>query len=218
VAKPAAKPVKKDEDAVCRVADSFAPADPKGGECKPGDKNCADTFGNQRQCKEGDKDCVDQWDQPQCKGPNCADKFNPDPKERPGKGKNPDDFEHTKEGGAQCVMQNGKIDPKCRPADSFHPDGDGDCKPGDKSCADNYHGHDHGGEGCKPGDKGCADSFEPEGVETCKPGEKCGSADNFDPKGGEGCKPGDKGCADAYNPDPITIEGGCRGLGQQSLS
>ena len=180
--------------------------------CKPGDPNCADNFGKLKECKPGDPDCVDSWDQKQCKGPNCADKFNPDPIEINRKGRDPDSFENTKEGGYNCIMQNGKVDPNCRPADSFAPADSKDCKPGDPSCADNYKGREGDGKQCKKGDPGCADSFEPEGMETCKPGEKCGTADNFDPKGKPDCKPGDKGCADSYNYDPITIEGGCRGL------
>ena len=66
------------------------------------------------------------------------------------------------------------------------------------------------GKECKPGDDNCADKFEPKGAETCPPGQVCGSVDQLDNK--DTCKDGDPNCADSINPDPVTIEGGCRGL------
>ena len=95
-----------------------------------------------------------------------------------------------------------QTDPTCKPADYFR--AKEDCKPGDKNCADGF-GPD--GE-CKPGEN-CADTFEPEGAETCAPGDPdCGSVDALD--GAQECKPGDKNCADRFNPSAETVEGGCR--------
>lgn len=196
-----------DAEPVCKVADSFK-HDP---DCKAGDKNCADRYVGKdgADCKPGDKGCVDGLDQKECKGPNCADKFNPEPKEINRKGKDPDLFENTKEGGCK-LNQRGEIIPgTCKTADSFQPKEGKDCKPGDKGCADTF---GDGADGdCKPGEN-CADGFNPTGEETCKPGDK-NCADRFTGKDGKDCKPGDKGCADNFNPTAETIEGGCRGLG-----